>query len=72
MKIRQGCKHPKWTDRPIEDPLNEMSKFDLPRLFAGECTQGDPSGSWRDRIPYLMERCVQCGERRMKRLGKKK
>ncbi len=70
MEIRQGCSHPKWTNRPIDDPLNGMSKFDLPRLFAGECAQGNPDGSWRDQVPHVMERCVECGERRMKRLRK--
>jgi hypothetical protein len=73
MNVRKACPHPKWSSKPIEDPLQAMSEFDLPELFAGRCTQGaevaTKSGrvEFRNDVPHIMERCVRCGKPRTRK-----
>ena len=57
MAEQKACKHPVWVRHAIPDPLDYMSKFDLPQLLAGDCAQDDK--------PYICERCTTCGEKRM-------
>jgi hypothetical protein len=69
MKFRKSCPHPKWTAKPIEDPLQGMSKFELPTLFAGRCTQGaEVDNKFRNDVPHIMERCVRCGQSRTRKV----
>lgn len=69
LNVRKSCSHPKWTSQTIEDPLQGMSKFDLPKLFAGRCTQGaEVDNKFRNGVPHVMERCVKCGESRTRKI----
>lgn len=62
-RARLACPHRDWVNTPMADPLQDMSAFALPRLFAGPHVQG--SGHELDpHRDLVMLRCVSCGARK--------